>query len=258
MTGLVTGGTGTIGAPVTRLLLERGEDVRTLTRGGRPAVPGARPVIGNLLGEQPLTAAFEGVETVIHAASPRGRKLVETTLRGTARVIEAACASGVGHVVLISIVGVDQLRGFPYYRAKLAEEELLKTSGVPCSVLRATQCHPLLAQLFGVARRVGLVPYPAGVLVQPVDPAEVATVLADLVPAGPSGRVPDVGGPEIRAAGEYAGQWRAARGGHGLPLPLPGRVGAALRGGALTVQDRRVGTTTFAQWLARDDAAGPG
>lgn len=259
MTVLVTGGTGTIGSPVTSLLLERGEDVATLTRGGRAAVPGARPVVGDLLGEQSLGAAFEGVDTVIHAASPRGRKLVETTLRGTARVIEAARAAGVGHVVLISIVGVDRLRGFPYYRAKLAEEELLATSGVPFSVLRATQFHQLLAMLFGAARPVRLVPYPAGALLQPVDPAEVAGPLADLVPAGPSGRVPDVGGPEIRPAGEYAAQWRAARGGLGLPLPVPGRrIGPALRGGALTTPARRVGTTTFAQWLARDDAAGPG
>jgi uncharacterized protein YbjT (DUF2867 family) len=255
MTILVTGGTGTIGAPVTRLLLERGETVRTLTRGGRPAVPGAEPVLGDLLGVQPLTTAFDGVDTVAHLAMARGRKLAATTLRAAARVVEAAAAAGVGHVVLVSIVGVDRLRGFPYYRAKLAEEELLATSGVPWSVLRATQFHPLLAALFAAPRAVRLVPYPAGVPMQPVDAADVAGPLADLVQTGPSGRVPDVGGPEVRPAGEYAAQWRSARGGVALPVPIPGRVGSVLRAGALTVQDRRVGTTTFAQWLAGDDAA---
>ncbi len=89
--------------------------------------------------------------------------------------------------------------------------------------------------------------------VQPVAAAEVASALCDCVASGPSGRLPDMGGPEVRRAGDLVHPWPQARGLRRLilPLPLPGATAAAFRRGANTCSDRRQGRTSWEAWLAQ-------
>jgi uncharacterized protein YbjT (DUF2867 family) len=172
-------------------------------------------------------------------------------VEGTRRLGEAAAAAGVRRHVLISIVGVDRVP-LGYYRVKVEQETVVQGGSVPWTILRATQFHQLLDTWFTAAARLPVLPIP-GIPVQPIDAAEVADALVAAVGASTGGRLPDVAGPQLLTLDEAAGQWLKVRRPRGrvVTVPLPGRRWAALRSGALTAPDRRIGTTTFADWLGR-------
>jgi uncharacterized protein YbjT (DUF2867 family) len=94
--------------------------------------------------------------------------------------------------------------------------------------------------------------------VQPMDEGEVADRLVEIVAAGPSGRVPDIAGPQVRLMRDLTRSWLEARGLKRLiiPLPLPGGIWAGWRKGLTTVPDNPQGKITFEQWLAKKYGAG--
>ena len=97
-----------------------------------------------------------------------------TDVGGTRRLLDSARAAGVGHVVFISIVGIDRV-AFPYYRTKLAAEAAVREGGVPWSILRATQFHGFVDFLLaGFSRVPRLCTVPLAWQLQPVDETEVA------------------------------------------------------------------------------------
>jgi uncharacterized protein YbjT (DUF2867 family) len=96
--------------------------------------------------------------------------------------------------VYVSIVGVDRIP-YGYYRAKLATETVVEESGLPWTILRATQFHDLIRRIAGVLAKSPVVPVPAGVRFQPVDVHEVAARVVELATGTPAGRVDDMGGP---------------------------------------------------------------
>ena len=118
--------------------------------------------------------------------------------------------------------------------------------------MRATQFHELIDMALAPAARRHVMPVPR-VPLQTVASTEVARVVADVAEGAPRrGRV-DIVGPETIDARELARTWRSMTGRRALllPLPLPGKMGRALRGGALTNERPDVrGTTQFATWLA--------
>jgi uncharacterized protein YbjT (DUF2867 family) len=262
---LVTGGTGELGSAVVRTLLERGDPaVRVMSRRDRqPADPAAIEwVRADLETGAGLAEAVAGVDVIVHAASGTGPHPGEQSaaglwahseavdVQGTRRLLECARDAGVRHVVYISIVGVDRVRYF-YYRRKLAAEELLRESDLPWTILRATQFHSLIATALHALARWPVLPLPADFRFQPVAASEVAVRLCACAAAGPAGRVPDYGGPEIRTLGDLAAAWLRARGRERpiIRLPLPGRLAAVVREGALTSPDHRDGTITWEAWL---------
>jgi uncharacterized protein YbjT (DUF2867 family) len=129
---------------------------------------------------------------------------------------------------------------------------------VPWSLVRATQFHELVAATIASAGRWRVMPVPHARL-QTVASAEVARVVADAAEGAPRlGRV-QVAGPEVADARDLARAWRSVTGRRALliPVPLPGRLGRALRAGALTAERPDVlGTVRFADWLRaqRDQA----
>src|ERR1700754_1895871 len=229
----VVGGTGAIGAPTAAALAARGAEVLVLSRSEPAALPaGASHRRVDLASGEGLAAALVGVEALVDAS--QSRQDPEQVLgAGTERLLAAEREAGVGHHVGISIVGCDRVP-MSYYGVKVRQEEAIAAGPVPWSVLRATQFHSLLDWLFpGAARRLVL---PTGsAQLQPVDEAAVAEVLADAVHGDPAGRLPEVAGPEVRSLTELAHAGRRPRGRPPLPLRLPmlGRTGRAVRGGAL-------------------------
>ncbi len=177
--------------------------------------------------------AVSGHDTVVHLASdPFGAQRVD--VEGTQRLVDAAVAAGVDHLLAISIVGIDD-HPHPYYRAKVDMEQIVEGARVPWTILRATQFHSLIPRFLDMLPAVGFVPVPRGVHLQPIDVSVVAERLADLVEAGPSGRVADLGGPEVvplsRMVKHVLGAKRLRR--LIVPLPLPRRLGTALRDGRM-------------------------
>lgn len=250
MRAAVTGGTGSIGRLVVDELVRRGDDVRILTRFA-PAAPvaGATHHTVDLRTGDGLAAALDGVDVVIDAAN--GRKAPAELLVGGSRGLgRAAAEAGVGHHLLISIVGCDAVP-MDYYRAKAEQERVVADGPVPSTILRATQFHTLLAGLFAGAARFGVRPR-AAVPLHLVDPAVVAVRLADAVHAGPAGRLPDLGGPRRQSAAELADAWSRATGRGRIPLrvPVPGATGRALRAGALCAAVDGTEGPDFATWLA--------
>ncbi|CCK31519.1 hypothetical protein BN159_7140 [Streptomyces davaonensis JCM 4913] len=156
-----------------------------------------------------------------------------------------------GHLVFISIVGVD-LVPLGYYRSKLAVERLVEGSGIGWTILRATQFHDLLAQVFGSLSKSPLMLLPAGVRDQPVAVAEVADRLTELAAGAPAGRVEDVAGPEVRSFESLARAYLRATGRRRpvLNVPLTGKTYRAFRAGGHLAPERAVGKGTFEEYLA--------
>jgi uncharacterized protein YbjT (DUF2867 family) len=232
---VVTGGAGTLGAHAVRVLRERGHDVRALSR--RTGVDLATGV--------GLAEAISGAELVLHAASDT-RRVGARDPRQTRNLV-GACGS-VRHFVYVSIVGIDGIP-YRYYRRKLECERIVEHSGIPHTILRATQFHELIDWALTNLGRWPVVPLPLDAKGQPVAAAEVAARCADLVEAEPVGRAPDFGGPEVltlrQALELWPGRVRA------LPLPTFGRILGGFRAGLNTTPEHADGVQTWAQYVAR-------
>jgi uncharacterized protein YbjT (DUF2867 family) len=197
-----------------------------------------------------LADAVAGADVVVNAvnAAKGARKLL---VDGTKRVLEATAAARVGHYLAISIVGIDKVP-MSYYAVKLDEERVIENAPVPWSILRSTQFHDLVDKMFSQSARFGVLLAAPGAKMQPIDVREVADMLVDAAEAGPRGRLPDIGGPEVLLMRELAKTWLSAtrRTRFVMPAPATGQLRKSLRAGALTVPERAVGKKTFAQWLA--------
>lgn len=240
----VAGGTGTVGHHVVAVAEEHGHEVVVLSR--------SRGV--DLVAGTGLDAVLHGVDAVVDVASVMTQSSEEAVAffrAVTTNLLAAEARVGVGHHVALSIVGID---GAPvgHYAGKVAQEELVTAGPVPWTLLRATQFHEFAGQLHG---QLGFGPVHAIPVMrsQPVAAREVAERLVALAEAGPSGRVADLGGPEILRMTDMARSYARAtgRGGVVLPVLLPGRLGRAFRDGTLLPgpeADR--GVQTFDRWIA--------
>jgi uncharacterized protein YbjT (DUF2867 family) len=255
---LVTGGTGTLGRVVVQRLTGQGRQVRVLSRRPPPAEHASAVwFTGDLRAGRGIDAAVADAEVIVHCATGRGDA-------GAARhLIDAARRAGHPHLVYISIVGVDRVP-VGYYKSKLAVEQQVESSGLPWTVLRATQFHQLILRGCEIMARLGVLPVPSGTSFQPIEAGEVAGRLAELATGPAAGRVPDMGGPEVRAAADLARSYLEASGRHRrvLPVRLPGAAFAGYRRGGHLAPEHAVGRVTFTEFLAgrfgSGPAAGPG
>ena len=244
LTLAVAGATGVVGRHVVSAARARGHRV----------VPLARSLGVDLTTGAGLADRLVGMDAVVDTTSvpTQRREEAESFFGGVTRtLLEAEAAAGVGHHVVLSIVGVDEV-GTGYYQGKRLQERLVAEGGVGWSVLRATQFHEFAEQVLGFVT-VGpfsLVPRMAS---QPVAAAEVGEALVDLVEAGPSGRVPDLAGPQRLEMTELARRVSRDRGlgRRVVPVRLPGAAGRGMAAGALCPStDGPRGTATFDAWLA--------
>jgi uncharacterized protein YbjT (DUF2867 family) len=240
----IAGGTGTLGRHVASELAARGHDVRVLSRSGEYQV--------DLTTGAGLGKALEGCAALVDASNASAPKQARQVLvEGSRRLLAAEREAGVGHHVCVSIVGCEQVP-MGYYKVKVEQENVVENGDVPWSIVRATQFHELAASAFGAAAKFRMVPVPA-IRLQTVAAAEVGRAVAGVAEGAPvDGRV-TVAGPEVRTARELATIWRRVTGRKAIlvPVPLPGKLGRALKSGGLTAGHADVnGTITFAEWLA--------
>jgi uncharacterized protein YbjT (DUF2867 family) len=254
---LVTGGTGTLGRHVVRRLLEDEHEVRVLSRHARRPASDRSPTewaSGDLKAGRGLAAALTGIDAIAHCATTGGRG----DIAATRNLTEAARRAGSPHLVYVSIVGIDRVPGFFYYRAKLECERIIESSGLPWTTLRATQFHELIERVTRAQRWSPVVAtLGGGVSLQPVAAREVGERLAGLVVGEPASRVPDMAGPEIRTAEELTRAVLRAGGSRRpvVPLRWPGKGFREVREGALVAPDHAVGRVTFEEFLAQHSSA---
>jgi uncharacterized protein YbjT (DUF2867 family) len=188
---LVTGGTGTLGVHVVQRLKDRGCQVRVVSRKQRAGSEGLEYVVGDLVQGTGIAEAVAGVKVIVHCASAK-----KGDVAAAKNLVSAARAQKIPpHLVYISIVGATGVP-FGYFQTKLATEEIVVDSGLPWTLQRATQFYDFIFSGAKSMTRLPVVPVPSGFRCQPIDPAEVAEKLVALALGPPSGRVPDIGGPE--------------------------------------------------------------
>ncbi len=244
MTVLVTGASGNLGSAVLPRLVKEGHDVRPMSRRARPGW-----VVADLATGEGLREAVRGVDAIVHLASSP-TKTGETDVAGTRRLVAEAKAAGVQHVLYISIIGIDRVP-LPYYRHKMAAEQVIRDGGVPFTLLRAAQFPSLVDTILTFSSKLGPVLIDKRLRFQPVAVEDVADRIADLLVDGPSGGVVELAGPRSETLDVLAREWLAARGSRRpvWPIRIPGRFGRELRAGALTTTARPTGTRTWRDYL---------
>lgn len=240
----VIGGTGLIGSQV----------VRILNAGGHEAVPHSPSTGLDLVTGRGLPEALAGADVVVNLtnsptfddASPA---FFQTTMDN---LLAAAAAAGVGHAVVLSIVGADQVPDLVYYRAKVLQEDILKAGPVPYSIVRATQFFEFMDTVISWTADEDTVRLP-GTLVQPMAAADVAQAVADVSVGTPLRGTRAVAGPEVFALDELGRITLAAHGDRrAVVTDDSAGMFAAATGDALIPTDGAVlATTTYRQWLAR-------
>jgi len=266
---LVTGGSGHLGRVVVAGLTNRGHEVRVLSRlpadGG-----GAEWFRGDLATGAGVDAAVAGVDAVVHGAtnSPaaqRGgfqiadflRSPTDVDIAGTRTLLAAAEREDVQHFVHVSIVGLEHMaRINPYSRVKLAAEGVVRDSGVPWSIVRATGFYWLLDRMLARMTRRRTLWLPADVRMQAVDSDEFAAFVVDVLDERRGGDQPDFVGPHAATMRELAEQYLAERGVDRRIRrpPMPRRVKRAFDAGNTSTTGIR-GQRTWQQWLRLHPAA---
>ena len=243
----VLGGTGQVGRKVLRELERRGHRAIALSRTPPRGTGATEHRAVDVTGSAGLDDAMAGLDAVVDVLQGSQKVLVG----GLARALDAAGPGGARHVVSLSILGADRVP-LGYYRTKIAQEEVVRSSGVPWTIVRATQFHSMVAAIFAAGARFGVLPAPR-VPLQPVDHGEVAVELADRVEARADSLVHLFAGPRVERVDALARTWARAKGARRLPAPLPavGSTLRAVRAGGLTDPAAARGERTFAEWVTR-------
>jgi uncharacterized protein YbjT (DUF2867 family) len=185
---VVIGGTGLIGSKLVTLLRQRGQEVLA-----------ASPNSGvNTLTGEGLPQALAGAQVVVDVAnSPSFEDTAVMNFFKTAghNLLAAETVAGVRHHIALSIVGADRLPDSGYLRAKMAQEALIRSSGIPYTILRSTQFFEFGNSIADAATAGNTVRVPDA-LIQPIVSDDVVSVLAEIVLGQPVNGTLEVGGPE--------------------------------------------------------------
>jgi uncharacterized protein YbjT (DUF2867 family) len=251
---LVIGGTGRLGRLVVALLRDAGCDIRVLSRHAHEAADGIEYVIGDLTKDEGIQDGVAGTGIIVNCAvSPKGDEEQARNL------VRAAVRAGTPHLVYVSVVGADRIpvasgidrAMFGYFEAKLAAERVVADSGVPWTMLRATQFYDAFLIVARQMVKLPVIPVPAGFRFQPVDTGEVAARLVELAHGVPAGLAPEIAGPRVYGMAELLRGYLKARRKHRLMVPvrLPGKAARAVRAGANLALEGTVGSRTWEDFL---------
>jgi len=242
---VVIGGSGLIGTKLVNNLRQNRQEVV-------PASPSSG--VNTVTGEG-LAKALTGAQVVVDVSNAPSweDKAVLEFFETSGRNLLAAEAAGVGHHVALSVVGTDRLFASGYFRAKMAQENLIKASGIPYTIVRATQFFEFMggiAQFSTVGQTVHLPP----ALWQPMAADDVASALAEVTLGAPVNGMIEIAGPERAGLDELVGRFLGAT---KDPREVITDVDARYYGLAVNDQsltpgaNPRIGATSFEDWLQR-------
>ncbi|MFJ1552091.1 SDR family oxidoreductase [Streptomyces mirabilis] len=238
----VIGGTGLIGSQV----------VRNLNAAGHEAVPHSLSTGVDVLTGQGVDAALAGADVVVNLTNSPTFDDASTAFFRTSmdHLLAAAQRAGVGHFVILSIVGTDQVPDLDYYRAKTLQEDILKAGPVPYSIVRATQFMEFVDAVLSWTADGDTVRLPR-TPIQPIAAADVAATVAEVAAGSPLGGTLEVGGPDTypldelgRITLDFKGDKRS------VTVDDTAGMFAAAHGGVLTTKKgARIAPTHYTDWL---------
>ena len=241
---VVIGGTGLIGSKVIVLLRSAGHD----------AVAAAPSTGVDTVTGEGLDAALNGADVVVDLANSRSFDMAPATdffTRHEKNLLAAEKRARVGHHVALSIVGADRSPDVGYFRAKIAQEDLIKAAGVPYTIVRATQFMEFLGGIADAGQKNGVVDIATG-LFQPIAADDVAAFVAEAATTAPRNGTLEIAGPErapfdeiVRRFLQMTGDKRAV---HADPEAryFGGRVE---RLSLVPTGEAKLGRTTLADWV---------
>ncbi|WLG82934.1 SDR family oxidoreductase [Pseudomonas cucumis] len=246
---VVIGGTGLIGSKLVQNLRERGHDALA-----------AAPSTGvNSITREGLAQAMDGADIVVdvaNAPSWEDQAVLDFFETSSRNLLAAEAAAGVRHHVALSIVGSERLPENGYFRAKVAQENLIKASGIPYTILRATQFFEFvdgIAQAATVGEEVCVSP----ALIQPMASDDVVAALTEVTLAAPVNGTVEVAGPEAMPLDELVRRFlRATQDTRKVVPDVHARYfGSVLDDQSLTPgKNPRLGAIRFQDWLGQSTA----
>jgi uncharacterized protein YbjT (DUF2867 family) len=241
---VIIGGSGRIGSKTARLLRDAGHEV-----GAASPSSGVDAVTGQGLAE--VLAGAQVVVDVANSPSFEAKAALAFFEASARNLLAAEAAAGVGHHVVLSVVGTDRLPGQGYFEAKLAQERLIKASGRPYSIVRATQFFEFIGAIADVGTEAGFARL-SPALFQPIAADDVAAIMAEVALAAPLNATIEIAGPERAPLVQFAARYLQAI---GDPRQVvadvdAGYFGAPIDDCSLTPGDApRLGATRFEDWL---------
>ena len=249
---VVIGGTGLIGSKLVNKLHEQGHE----------AVAAAPNTGVNTLTGEGLAEALKGASVVVdvsNSPSWEDAAVLNFFETSTRNLLTSEAAAGVGHHVALSVVGTQRLSESGYFRAKIAQEKLIKESSIPYSIVQATQFFEFvkgLADISMVGDKVHLPP----VLFQPMAADDIATLVGRIAVGTPVNGTVEIGGPEQFRMDELVRRRLAQLGDPREVVADPNALysGAKINDRTLVPGDNaRLGETRYEAWLNQTTAEIP-
>jgi uncharacterized protein YbjT (DUF2867 family) len=238
----VIGGTGLIGSQV----------VKNLNAAGHEAVPHSQSTGVDVISGKGLDEAVAGADVVVNLtnsptfddASPA---FFQTSMDN---LLAAARKGGVGHFVILSIVGAEQVPELDYYRAKVLQEDILAAGPIPYSIVRATQFMEFVDAVLSWTADGDTVRLPA-TPIQPIAAKDVANAVAEVAAGAPLMGIRNIAGPEVFSLDELGRITLSRKGDSRTVVPDPGAgMFAVVKGDVLTDRNAHLAPTHYADWLS--------
>jgi uncharacterized protein YbjT (DUF2867 family) len=201
---VVIGGSGLIGSKLCKKLADRGHEV---------VAASPRSGVNSVTGEG-LDTAFKGAQVVVDVANApvwEDAAVMKFFESSTRNLTAAEARAGVKHHVALSVVGTERLQESGYFRAKLAQENLIKASRIPYTIVRATQFMEFIGGIAQHSTNGQEVRLPSA-LMQPISADDVAAALADYTLGPPQNRIVEIAGPEAMGIDEIVRRYLTATG----------------------------------------------
>ncbi|MFF4795524.1 SDR family oxidoreductase [Streptomyces sp. NPDC001276] len=238
----VIGGTGLIGSPV----------VTDLNAAGHEAVPHSKSTGVGVISGQGLDEAVAGADVVVNLTNSPTFDEASPAFFQTSmdNLLAAAHKGGVGHFVILSIVGADQVPELDYYKAKVLQEQILAAGPVPYSIVRATQFMEFMDAVMSWTADDDTVRLPA-TPIQPIASKDVANAVAQVAAGAPLNSIRNIAGPEIFSLDELGRITLSHKGDNRTVVTDPtAGMFAAVKGDVLTDEHAHLAPTRYTDWLS--------
>ena len=246
---VIIGGTGLIGSKTAAILRQGGHEVVA-----------AAPSTGvNTITGEGLSQALAGTQVVVdlsNSPSFEDKAVLEFFETSGRNLLAAEAAAGVRHHICLSIVGTDRTPDNGYFRAKVAQEKLIEASGIPYTIIRATQFLEFLGSIAASSAEGNFVRLSPG-LFQPIAADDVAAIVADVALAPPRNGIVEIAGPERAPFNEIVARYLKAV---GDPREVVSDPEARYFGGRVEelslvpLGEARLGRIGLNEWLRRSQA----